>query len=46
MIGDKRYAETMDAILFRQSSVVGERSLDSEALLKRTVETGEVRMQT
>ena len=46
MIGDKRYAETMDAIWFRPSGVVGERSLDKEALLKRTVETREVRMQT
>ena len=46
MIGDKRYAETMDAREFRLFGVVGERSLDSEALLKRTVEFREVRMQT
>ena len=46
MIGDKRYAETMDFDWFRPVGVVGERSLDSEALLKRTVETRQVRMQT
>jgi hypothetical protein len=33
MIGDKRYAEIMDAIWFRPDSVVGERSLSIEALL-------------
>ena len=46
MIGDKRYAEAMDARGFRFPGVVGERSLSIEALLKRTVEFREVRMQT
>ena len=37
MIGDKRYAEAMDARGFRPPGVVGERSAWSEAGLKRSL---------